>query len=589
MSFQALLFCQDEKTTRTVTQVLSELDFQVEACSETFAAVKKLTSQAFEAVVVDCQNEENAGLLLKTARNSASNQASLMVAVVEGQAGVAAAFRIGANLVLTKPIAIEQARGTLRVARGLLRKNSAPAAGGTPTTRAVVSATAQPVTPAAPAITSAPARSAAPAATPIAAKVAPAQPTISSRPLPPPPATFAPQPSASATHFGNLETEVELQPSPDAASAGLLESLNQKITDPGLNRTAGTRELVSFAEIADTTPPRTLPPSTQKPMARSLEIGGSFGAAAAPARELIPAPIAADVSTITPFEVASPARSETTFTPSEPSGDEDAIFSATPAERSSKTPLLVVAAVLVAAGLAYLGWTQLKGHAPATTTQAPPSAKFSPTFDDSTPPPAQSAAAPTADAHPASQPAAPVETADRFARPAQAIAPNHVSAPTAPKPAQPAPLQVKTQLQRVDTPAAHQEASPEPPSIAGMSGASGTQTLGAITMPNSKGLSAVSLQPQRVSQGVTDGDLVKKVQPVYPTQAVQMHLEGTVVLEATIGKDGSIRNVRTVSGSPVLARAASDAVRQWKYHPSTLNGEPIEVERQISIAFKSPK
>ena len=122
-----------------------------------------------------------------------------------------------------------------------------------------------------------------------------------------------------------------------------------------------------------------------------------------------------------------------------------------------------------------------------------------------------------------------------------------------------------------------------------MSGASGTQTLGAITMPNSKGLSAVSLQPQRVSQGVTDGDLVKKVQPVYPTQAVQMHLEGTVVLEATIGKDGSIRNVRTVSGSPVLARAASDAVRQWKYHPSTLNGEPIEVERQISIAFKSPK
>jgi len=91
MSYLALLFCQDEKTARTITQVLNELEFQVEPSSEAFAAVKKLTTQAFDAVVVDCQSEDNASLLLKAARNSASNQASLMVALVEGQAGVAAA------------------------------------------------------------------------------------------------------------------------------------------------------------------------------------------------------------------------------------------------------------------------------------------------------------------------------------------------------------------------------------------------------------------------------------------------------------------------------------------------------------------
>src|SRR5207302_3851885 len=85
----------------------------------------------FDAVVVDCDNEQNATLLFKSARNSASNQASLAVAVVEGQAGVAKAFRIGANLVLTKPINIEQSKGTLRVARGLLRK-SEPAKGAAP-------------------------------------------------------------------------------------------------------------------------------------------------------------------------------------------------------------------------------------------------------------------------------------------------------------------------------------------------------------------------------------------------------------------------------------------------------------------------
>src|SRR5437879_3813634 len=87
--------------------------------------------QHFDAVVVDCDNEQNATLLFKSTRNSTLNQASLAVAVVEGQAGVAKAFRIGANLVLTKPINIEQAKGTLRVARGLLRK-SEPAKGTAP-------------------------------------------------------------------------------------------------------------------------------------------------------------------------------------------------------------------------------------------------------------------------------------------------------------------------------------------------------------------------------------------------------------------------------------------------------------------------
>ena len=113
-----------------MTQVLSELDFEVVPCTEPFAAVKKLMGEHFDAVVVDCDNEQNATLLFKSARNSPNNQSALAVAVVEGQAGVAKAFRIGANLVLTKPINVEQAKGTLRVARGLLRKNEGTKRGG---------------------------------------------------------------------------------------------------------------------------------------------------------------------------------------------------------------------------------------------------------------------------------------------------------------------------------------------------------------------------------------------------------------------------------------------------------------------------
>ena len=128
MSYQALLFCPDERLARVVSQVFSELDFTVELVNEPFAAVKKLMAQRYDAVVVDCENEPNATLLFKSARNSGSNQSSLALALVEGQSGVAKAYRIGANLVLTKPINVEQAKGTLRVARGLLRKNSDSAA-----------------------------------------------------------------------------------------------------------------------------------------------------------------------------------------------------------------------------------------------------------------------------------------------------------------------------------------------------------------------------------------------------------------------------------------------------------------------------
>ena len=123
MGYQALLFCPDEKLARVVHQVFSDLDFSVESVNEPFSAVKKLMAQRYDAIVVDCENEQNASLLFKSARNSSSNQSSLALALVEGQAGVAKAYRIGANLVLTKPINVEQAKGTLRVARGLLRKN----------------------------------------------------------------------------------------------------------------------------------------------------------------------------------------------------------------------------------------------------------------------------------------------------------------------------------------------------------------------------------------------------------------------------------------------------------------------------------
>jgi protein TonB len=75
------------------------------------------------------------------------------------------------------------------------------------------------------------------------------------------------------------------------------------------------------------------------------------------------------------------------------------------------------------------------------------------------------------------------------------------------------------------------------------------------------------------------------VQPSYPPLARQARIQGTVVLQAIIGKDGSIEHLRAVSGHPMLIPSAIDAVSQWKYKPYLLNGEPVEVDTQVTVNF----
>jgi periplasmic protein TonB len=92
-------------------------------------------------------------------------------------------------------------------------------------------------------------------------------------------------------------------------------------------------------------------------------------------------------------------------------------------------------------------------------------------------------------------------------------------------------------------------------------------------------------QKVRVSQGVSQGLLIKKVQPPYPPLARQARIHGQVVLQADISKDGTIQNLRLISGHPMLAPSAIEAVKQWRYKPYFLNGEPVEVETQITVIF----
>jgi periplasmic protein TonB len=91
--------------------------------------------------------------------------------------------------------------------------------------------------------------------------------------------------------------------------------------------------------------------------------------------------------------------------------------------------------------------------------------------------------------------------------------------------------------------------------------------------------------PVRVSNGVAEGWLVAPIRPEYPAIARAAHVQGTVVVEAIISKQGTVENAHVVSGSPMLAQAALSAVGRARYQPYKLNGEPVEVETTINIIF----
>jgi periplasmic protein TonB len=93
-------------------------------------------------------------------------------------------------------------------------------------------------------------------------------------------------------------------------------------------------------------------------------------------------------------------------------------------------------------------------------------------------------------------------------------------------------------------------------------------------------------RPVKVSGGVMQAQLISRVEPRYPVLGVQIHLQGTVHLHAIISRDGRITSLEVVSGHPLLVQAALDAVRQWRYRPTLLDGQPVEVETTITVEFR---
>jgi protein TonB len=590
MGYQALLFCPDEKLARVVSQVFGELDFAVEAVQEPFAAVKKLMAQRYDAVVVDCENEANASLLFKSARNSSSNQSSLAIAVVEGQAGVAKAYRIGANLVLTKPINVEQAKGTLRVARGLLRKNADAATAASP------------------------ARTAAP----VLAGSSFQPPIRSTETMAPPPSHSdlpqfeAPLPAMKPLAFSaaipaitgsaNVEDESAIVPVPVApaetqtkitiaaepavearqpASAGVATT-NLAGNDAGKSE-AIKNEAAKIA-AADLAP---------KNLSSAFTSAPGSAAAPAPARELTapPAPAKAREKEFVQFEAAnpSPTAASTFGSASATDAPSFAALGEEGSRGSGGSKKFLIAAVVVVA-LAALGWKLGK----FATNLEPQHVSAPQSLGQPVPAPAPSSAPVTTSSTSAPDRASSTTqtvTSKTAAAtlpgkpPAGAANPPVIRIAATPEPAvkkpDSPPLRVKSNAEAKHS----DESAPQLPGPLAVASANDSNLNG--LMSASPNLPTPALATLRISQGVSQGLLIKRVQPKYPQAALAAHTQGAVQIQASINKEGSVVNLKVLSGDLVLAHAALEAVRQWRYKPYYLDGQPVEIETQITINFKT--
>jgi protein TonB len=266
------------------------------------------------------------------------------------------------------------------------------------------------------------------------------------------------------------------------------------------------------------------------------------------------------------------------------------------AEAGGNKKFLIAAILLIALGAAaYFGWTRT--HSTRVAPAQQPAVLIQNQAPEVTPEsthPEPAPVAPATQLQPPSQPVSepqPKETEGPSAsKPTPALKASVIASTemkTPPAASAPEPVLIKSGSAKPAIQSLVASEPVQPPVLGVASNGDGTAISGLISA-TPVNVPKPPAQALKVSQGISQGLLIKRVQPTYPAQARQMRLQGAVQLQATIGRNGSVINVKTLDGDAILARAAMDAVKQWKYQPYLLNGEPVEIQTQITVNFKLP-
>jgi len=653
MATRAFLLCGDEKAVHAISQILDELEVSFEHSSEPPFALKRLPAQRFDLLIVDCDNAQNATQVFNSARASSLNKNSIAIAIVEGKAGVPNAFRLGASLVLTKPVSLEQARNTLRTGVGMTKKDgpeakAATAASATPhaTTIPVIaappapiaplnppapnvqpSATAMPVTPH---VVIAPPVAAPPVTTPPVAKI-PAAPLV---PAAPAPATSTPSASSTSPSTAPVDTK----PAPAASvekPAVPPKTSSVAPPPPEVKPVAASATETKVSSVASTTPVAKAAAATGTAPTTSTSAITSTSLGKAD-------PLSTTSSTTTDKKAShgekkSSASSETNnavLKIEDPLADElDALdplkdhgvpsFGALRGEpfagietdkpRRSKLPLVAALVLVLLGGGAYAAWlTQpnfralmisefgnaktkvdaMRGKEPVTTAAKPQPAPVAPAPVQPVAPattqnsenidvsmtPNNAANDTTTDPNlnntPTTTPAD--ATANSAATPATG---NASTTKPGTEPATPAPATAS----KTDTTKQPKLQAAKRDAASGKSA-----SLVPASLPPTTTAKAPSSDLLEVPEDFADDQVIHRVHPSYPKQALTKKLHGSVTLQVIVNKQGKVDSLALVSGDPVLGQAAQSAVKQWRYKPYWHNGEPTDFQTHVTVDFKLP-
>jgi periplasmic protein TonB len=625
MALRCFLFSSDEGTVANLRGILDGLGVEGEPCSEAVKAAEKITNQCFQIVIIDWDQQPEAGVLLSTARERKAAERPLTLAIVSNDSSAPQALQAGANSLLRKPIVSNQARETLTTARDLLRAKQGSAANASPAAPAAAA-------PAPPTSTNAatvrageflqtptlapggqveseggePASHVSPLRDLEATAAAVPNEAIVPPPVEPPArdglesrlrSRLAAAESASPPpHSGGARGNPGLATYDESSSYSANERSSPKITakvrEPAPRaEPAAAREQRKEAELfayiqgereeqGETSP--AAPSLKKRALIAALVLAG-FAIGAAPQAPWHPKLVGLWQGSrqslhawLNP-QLVTPAQAPVSHENFNRAGDEYKLPVAENIPDSTTDPSQIQVVPVV----------DPTARKPTTVNAQP---------DQSAAQPEPTVSPPDAPPQPSVVQAPAIQAPANQAAQTPASQPNVVTTPPAATtvastvpvaPARPDNTVTTTPSMSAPLPAPPKYPQPRPPAMPG-NVPSSLKSQMAATGPYPGGNKAPeaalpSIEPVSVTELSERGLLTDQPDPVYPPTAKGQ--QGTVVLEVLIGRDGSVQDAKFMQGSLVFARNAIDAVKQWKFKPYLMNGRPASVQTLLTIKF----
>ena len=579
----ALLLSPDDQAVSAITGVLEEMSVTCERPLDGISAAQKLNSQTFDLVLVDCENLPAAKLIFDVCRRGKNGNNPVPIAIVDGRAGLPTAFRLGAELILTKPVAKDQARTTIRTAVSRVRKDaqtneSAPAQlAGADGNSAVM-----------PSAGMSEERAQAAAAGSVSSQL-----TSFAEPAPSFVPTFVPAAVSSATlsapalttemHSAIDEIDVtpplpKLKPQPGSFFA------------PSLSESSLSESSPDRAVSAKSKPARPMKPSDDPVLAElertELEESEMAKSQLAGSRPESSIPESSGPSKAAPNQPAAKSRV--------PAFSSSRQASSGHGRGKSRGALVALLMLVIAGGGFYARWT------------------YQPGFRDLAQPQIDRILA-------LAGMALPPTPAQNPAKPSNQLAPATTSAPAQESPADPnqtqskAPDSATSSATGSPTASATATAAVSPAATPGTAvtlpaSAATAPTAPVATKPEANKASDKLLNSKKDAAAATPSDaplpgensaiilsskgaekrLAHSVPPKYPVGARSGASQGTVVLKAVVDENGKVEGLRLVEGNAALATAAIQAVKQWRYRPYVRDGKAQAFQTVVIVDFQRP-